>query len=213
MSKKTEKKNFVKQNFWGSSIDFDKLLVPNGYIYGTINGFNFIAEPKISRKYHKIHKVKVYKNNHVCGLPKKDVINAIISAIMQDSTLKLSEWDYATDWEKAVKADTTAREHTAQVRERQMIRSAHANRASAGHKPSKHTKAFRSNDNYFTAEYNKASVRIYGKSVDINGKVRRCTGKTAEFLDGAGCCAKSFNNADRRPLEPVFPLKSGKKAR
>lgn len=213
MSKKTENKNFVKQNLWGSSIDFGKLIVPNGHIYGTINGFDFIAEPKICREYHKIHKVKVFKNNRVCGLPKKDVVNAIVSAIMQNNTLKLSEWDYAADWEKAVKADTIAREHAAQVRDRQMIQSAHANRASAGHKPSKHTKAFRPNDNFFTAEYNDASVRIYGKSIDINGRVRKCTGKTAEFLDGAGCCAKSFDNADRRPLEPVFPLKSGKKAR
>ena len=213
MSKSKEKKNFVKQNLWGSSIDFGKLLVPNGYIYGTINGFDFIAEPKISRKYHKIHKVNVFKNNHVCGLPKKDVVDAIVNTIIQNSTLKLSEWDYTADWEKAVKTDIIAREHTAQMRDRQMIKSAQANRASAVHKPNKHTKAFRHNDNYFTAEYNDASVRIYGKSVDINGRVRKCTGKTAEFLDGAGCCAKSFDNADRRPLEPVFPLKSGKKAR
>lgn len=208
----SKKKNLVFQNLSGYSLGWNFTLVPNGCVYGTINGFDFIAEPRMCCEYRKIP-VQVYQNGYVVRHPEKRVIGSIVSAIMQNSTLKLSKWDYAVDWEKAVKADTIAREHTEQVRECKMIRSAHANRTSAGHRPSKHTKAFRSNDNFFTAEYNDASIRIYGKSVDINGRVHKCTGKTAEFLDGAGCCAKSFDNADRRPLEPVFPLKSGKKAR
>lgn len=143
MSKKKVKKNFVKQNLLGSSIDFGKLLVPNGYIYGTINGFDFIAEPKISRKYRKIHKVKVCKNNRVYGLSKNSIIvDAIVNAIMQDSTLKLSEWDYASDWEKAVKANADARERREQAAEQRAIQSAHINWASAERKPSKHPRRF-----------------------------------------------------------------------
>ncbi len=142
MNKEKKKKNFIRQNLSGYSLGWNFILVPNGYIYGTVNGVDFIAEPKICRKYHKIHKVKVYKNNHVCGCPKREVLDSIISAIMQDSTLKLSEWDYAVDWEKAVKANAIKRERQEQEAEQRAIQSAHINWASAERKPSKHPRKF-----------------------------------------------------------------------
>lgn len=199
----------IQQNNSGYPISWKSFIVPANYVYGAINGFDFVAVPIADRKFYKVPIVEVCKKTHKISKAKKDypvISSAIINAILDCQTVKLLAWDYMADFKKAIKADAEVRDHKA-------IASAHANRVSAGHKPSKHTKAFRHNDNYFTAEYNDASVRMYGQSVDINGRVRRCTGKTAEFLDGAGCCAKSFDNADRRPLEPVFPLKSGKKAR
>ena len=46
------------------------MLVQNGYVYGTINGFDFIAEPKISREYRKIP-VQVYQNGTIINRPEK----------------------------------------------------------------------------------------------------------------------------------------------
>ena len=141
MSKKEKSKFFVKQNLSGYSLGWKLLLVPNGYIFGAFNGFDFIAEPKVSHKYGKIP-VQVYQNNRVVKHPEKNVIDAIISAIMQDSTLKLSEWDYAADWEKAVKANAIKREQQEQAVEQQAIQSARINWASAERKPSKHPRRF-----------------------------------------------------------------------
>lgn len=141
MSKKDKSKAFAKQNLSGYSLGWKLLVVPDGYVYGAFNGFDFIAEPKISRKYRKIP-VQVYQNNRVVKHPEKRVIDAIVNAIMQDSTLKLSEWDYEADWEKAVKANEDARERREQAAEQQAIQSAHINWTSAERKPSKHPRRF-----------------------------------------------------------------------
>ncbi len=141
MSKKNKSKIFVSQNLSGYSIGRKFLLVPNGYVYGTYNGFDFIAEPKISRKYGKIP-VRVYQNGRIVRHPEKRVVDAIISTIMQNNTLKLSEGDYAADWEKAVKANAIKREQQEQVAEQQAIQSARINWGSAERKPSKHPRKF-----------------------------------------------------------------------
>ena len=68
----------------------------------------------------------------------------------------------------------------------------------------------RAKPNFYTAEYNDLSKRIYGESIDMNGTVRCCRNRTAEYMDGSGL---GKFRGDMRPLEPVFPLKSGKKTR
>ena len=73
---------------------------------------------------------------------KKRVVGSIISAIMQENTLELSEWDYEADWEKAVKANADARERREQEAEQRSIQSARINWTSAERKPSKHPRKF-----------------------------------------------------------------------
>lgn len=61
-----------------------------------------------------------------------------------------------------------------------------------------------------TSEYKNRSVAIYGRTVDINGKKYDIgTSKMATYMDGTGM-GPNFDNSDRRPLEPQFPVKSGK---
>lgn len=79
--------------------------------------------------------------------------------------------------------------------------------SSFGHKPKKHTKAFRGRDNFFTAEYNDTSKAIYGETVEMNGKSQKVYGKIAEYMDGSGL---GTVRGDMRPLEPVMPIPSGK---
>ena len=86
--------------------------------------------------------------------------------------------------------------------------SASANRKSK--KAAKHTKAFRTRNDSFTAEYNNASSLIYGKTIEMNRRPKKVYGKIAEYMDGSGA---GKIRGDMRTLEPVFPVPSGRKAR
>lgn len=77
--------------------------------------------------------------------------------------------------------------------------SASANRKSK--KAAKHTKAFRTRNDSFTAEYNNASSLIYGKTIEMNRRPQKVYGKIAEYMDGSGA---GKIRGDMRPLEPVF---------
>lgn len=59
-------------------------------------------------------------------------------------------------------------------------------------------------------EYKTLSVKIYGETVDVNDKkydIR--TTRMSTYMDGTGM-GPNFDNSDRRPMEPQFPVKSGK---
>ena len=61
-----------------------------------------------------------------------------------------------------------------------------------------------------TSEYKNRSAAIYGQTIDIDGKKYDIgTSKMATYMDGTGM-GPNFDNSDRRPLEPQFPIKSGK---
>lgn len=52
-------------------------------------------------------------------------------------------------------------------------------------------------------EYQIASQEIYGGQIDVNGRIRFMDNKMAQYMDG--------NTIEGyRPLEPTFPVKSGK---
>lgn len=60
------------------------------------------------------------------------------------------------------------------------------------------------------SEYKCHSVAIYGREIDINGKRYDIgSSRMATYMDGTGM-GPNFDNSDRRPLEPQFPVKSGK---
>ena len=86
--------------------------------------------------------------------------------------------------------------------------SASANRKSK--KAAKHTKAFRTRNDSFPEEYNNASSLIYGETIEMNRRPQKVYGKIAEYMDGSGA---GKIRGDMRPLEPVFPVPSGRKAR
>lgn len=53
-----------------------------------------------------------------------------------------------------------------------------------------------------TRDYDAHSKRIYGKSIDMNGKKVRVSGRIGEYLDGK-------TPVGYRPLNPTFPVKAG----
>lgn len=60
-------------------------------------------------------------------------------------------------------------------------------------------------------EYVSLSRELYGNSIDMNGK--RCSirkSSVLNYMDGTGM-GSNFDNSDRRPMMPQFPVKSGKR--
>ena len=53
-------------------------------------------------------------------------------------------------------------------------------------------------------EYQIASQEIYGGQIDVNGRIRFMDNKMAQYMDGN-------TTEGYRPLEPQFPVKSGKR--
>ena len=135
----------IHQNNTGYPMGWKSFIVPANYVYGTIDGFDFVAVPIADRKYRKVPIVEVCRKMRKISKAKKDypaISSAIIDAILDCQTVKLLSWDYMADFKKAVKADAVAKEHTAEVRNHKMIVSAHANRESAERKTNKHIKKF-----------------------------------------------------------------------
>lgn len=64
-----------------------------------------------------------------------------------------------------------------------------------------------------SSEYVTVSSWIYGREVLMNNHSFRMDERMSYYMDGTGCCARVFDNRDMRPLNDVFPVKSGKKAR
>ena len=64
-----------------------------------------------------------------------------------------------------------------------------------------------------SSEYVTVSGWIYGREVLMNNHSFRMDERMSYYMDGTGCCARDFDNRDMRPLNDVFPVKSGKKAR
>lgn len=66
------------------------------------------------------------------------------------------------------------------------------------------------NTRTITREYISVSSRIYGNSVDMNGKAMYMNSMLSDYMDGTGMCKEGFNNMDKRPMMPQFPEKSYK---
>lgn len=64
-----------------------------------------------------------------------------------------------------------------------------------------------------SSEYVTVSSWIYGREVLMNNHSFRMDERMSYYMDGTGCCARDFDNRDMRPLNDVFPVKSGKKVR
>lgn len=60
-------------------------------------------------------------------------------------------------------------------------------------------------------EYKALSVAIYGETIEVNNKKYEVgTTRMSTYMDGTGM-GRNFDNRDRRPMEPQFPVKSGKR--
>jgi hypothetical protein len=195
---------------------FRGVSVPANSIYGTIKAENynfvFVSMPKMD-SFDKMPFVfyqngRIVKNIYSAML--EYAISQSVKSLANDGKITLTHWNHKAEQRAEMRIVERKNKRKSERKEWQEIRSAQKNRDSAGHKPSKHTKAMRAKPNFYTAEYNDLSKRIYGESIDMNGTVRRCRNRTAEYMDGSGL---GKFRGDMRPLNPQMPLKSGRKAR
>ena len=147
---------------------FRGVSVPANSIYGTIKAENynfvFVSMPKMD-SFDKMPFV-FYQNGRIV----KNIYSAMLDSAISQSVKSLANngkitlvyWNHKAEQRAEMRIVERENKRKSERKERQEIRSAQKNRDSAGHKPSKHTKAMRAKPNFYTAEYNDLSKRIYG---------------------------------------------------
>ena len=189
---------FLCKNHADRQIKFDGHSVPSGAYYGqTAEGLRFIAVVRVNQ-------IGMVWRSGKGLVPWEKSYNQTVVDFIRSEPIGVNP--ETVHFDMAVKSECKkAGRYAARFAG---TGSASANRKSK--KAAKHTKAFRTRNDSFTAEYNNASSLIYGKTIEMNRRPQKVYGKIAEYMDGSGA---GKIRGDMRPLEPVFPVPSGRKAR
>ncbi len=192
-----DKNGIVIQCVNRKGMTYNGCKVPYMGLYGTLNGKEFVAEPRLNletkemRLKHRDLKTKARWDD----IPDKKIVSHIVLAA-KAGCIQLYKWDTkmvspdqdkarkeAAFWYKAAANPDTIRRFKVKVKYQNSPMMAH--------------------------EYGTRSLVLYGESIDMNGKIKKI-GQVQNYMDGTGM-GSSFDNRDRRPLNPVFPVKSGKR--
>lgn len=171
--------------------------VPYMGLYGTLNGKEFVAEPRLNvktgemRLKHRDLKTKARWDD----IPDKKIVTLIVLAA-KAGCVQLYKWDTKMVSPDQNKAKKEAAFWCKEAANPDTIRRFKV-------------KVKYQNSPMTTHEYGTRSHVLYGESVDMNGKVKKIE-QVQNYMDGTGM-SSSFDNRDRRPLNPVFPVKSGKR--
>lgn len=171
--------------------------VPYMGLYGTLNGKEFVAEPRLNvktgemRLKHRDLKTKVRWDD----IPDKKIVTLIVLAA-KAGCVQLYKWDTKMVSPDQNKAKKEAAFWCKEAANPDTIRRFKV-------------KVKYQNSPMTTHEYGTRSHVLYGESIDMNGKVKKIE-QVQNYMDGTGM-SSSFDNRDRRPLNPVFPVKSGKR--
>ena len=171
--------------------------VPYMGLYGTLNGKEFVAEPRLNvktgemRLKHRDMKTKARWDD----IPDKKIVTLIVLAA-KAGCVKLYKWDTKMVSPDQNKAKKEAAFWCKEAANPDTIRRFKV-------------KVKYQNSPMTTHEYGTRSHVLYGESIDMNGKVKKIE-QVQNYMDGTGM-SSSFDNRDRRPLNPVFPVKSGKR--
>ena len=171
--------------------------VPYMGLYGTLNGKEFVAEPRLNvktgemRLKHRDLKTKARWDD----IPDKKIVTLIVLAA-KAGCVQLYKWDTKMVSPDQNKAKKEAAYWCKEAANPDTIRRFKV-------------KVKYQNSPMTTHEYGTRSHVLYGESIDMNGKVKKIE-QVQNYMDGTGM-SSSFDNRDRRPLNPVFPVKSGKR--
>lgn len=171
--------------------------VPYMGLYGTLNGKEFVAEPRLNvktgemRLKHRDLKTKARWDD----IPDKKIVTLIVLAA-KAGCVQLYKWDTKMVSPDQNKAKKEAAFWCKEAANPDTIRRFKV-------------KLKYQNSPMTTHEYGTRSHVLYGESIDMNGKVKKIE-QVQNYMDGTGM-SSSFDNRDRRPLNPVFPVKSGKR--
>mgnify|MGYP000739525063 FL=1 len=171
--------------------------VPYMGLYGTLNGKEFVAEPRLNvktgemRLKHRDLKTKARWDD----IPDKKIVTLIVLAA-KAGCVQLYKWDTKMVSPDQNKAKKEAAFWCKEAANPDTIRRFKV-------------KVKYQNSPMTTHEYGTRSHILYGESIDMNGKIKKIE-QVQNYMDGTGM-SSSFDNRDRRPLNPVFPVKSGKR--
>ena len=213
----------VRQNTSGHSIIYNGTEVKELDLYGTFNGVVFVSRPFIAMKTGFMPMFIKTSMEWVSIHPCKIV--SFIKEAYHARSVSLYDWNA---YQQSKKEKRLVMEKAKQQQsETAFLRASQANAEGSlrYHKSKKRlddryneagkpTQKKRSQCVVFgSSEYITVSGWIYGKEVLMNNHSFRMDERMSYYMDGTGCCARDFDNRDMRPLNDVFPVKSGKKAR
>jgi hypothetical protein len=213
----------VRQNTSGHSIIYNGTEVKELDLYGTFNGVVFVSRPFIAMKTGFMPMFIKTSMGWVSIHPCKIV--SFIKEAYHARSVSLYDWNA---YQQSKKEKRLVMEKAKQQQsETAFLRASQANAEGSlrYHKSKKRlddryneagkpTQKKRSQCVVFgSSEYITVSGWIYGKEVLMNNHSFRMDERMSYYMDGTGCCARDFDNRDMRPLNDVFPVKSGKKAR
>lgn len=213
----------VRQNTSGHSIIYNGTEVKELDLYGTFNGVVFVSRPFIAMKTGFMPMFIKTSMGWVSIHPCKIV--SFIKEAYHARSVSLYDWNA---YQQSKKEKRLVMEKAKQQQsETAFLRASQANAEGSlrYHKSKKRlddryneagkpTQKKRSQCVVFgSSEYITVFGWIYGKEVLMNNHSFRMDERMSYYMDGTGCCARDFDNRDMRPLNDVFPVKSGKKAR
>ena len=213
----------VRQNTSGHSIIYNNTEVKPLDLYGTFDGVVFVSSPFLAMKTGFMPMMVRTSMGWTSVHPYK-IVDFIKSAWKQQS-VTLYDWETHQQNKKALRTENEKRFQ--QRCESAIIRESAINsEGSLRYRKSKKRLDDRYNEVgkpvqkkrsprvvFGSSEYVIASGWIYGRTISMNNHNFTMNEKVSYYMDGTGCCARDFNNSDMRPLNDVFPVKSGKKAR
>lgn len=193
-----DKNGIVIQCVNRKGMTYNGCKVPYMGLYGTLNGKEFVAEPRLNvktgemRLKHRDMKTKSRWDD----IPDRAIVCHVIEAA-KVGCIKLYKWETkmvnpnqdemkkeASIWHKEASNPDCIRRKKYKMKYRQSSMSGYG--------------------------YSELSCALYGESIEMNGKQKKLNRSMQTYMDGTGM-SPSFDNRDRRPLNPVFPIKSGKR--
>lgn len=194
------KPTFKTGNAWviqaKESITFCGNTVNPGELYGSFDGVHFITEARATAR--GVYPSMVILNNgskwvRIC--PTK-ISAFLLEAICQHRIQVLK-----------IKSKSEKQADSAKRRENAMYNRAFSDNCNSCIRRFKGKGIGRSAGNspiVLSKEYQIASQEIYGGQIDVNGRIRFMDNKMAQYMDGN-------TTEGYRPLNPQFPVKSGKR--
>lgn len=213
----------VRQNTSGHSIIYNGIEVKELDLYGTFDGVVFVSRPFIAMKTGFMPMSVRTSMGWVSVHPYKIV--DFIKEAYKVKSVSLYDWNA---YQQSKKEKRLAMEKAKQQQsETAFLRASQANaEGSLRYHKSKKRLDDRYNEVgkpvqkkhsqrvvFGSSEYVTVSGWIYGREVLMNNHSFRMDERMSYYMDGTGYCARDFDNRDMRPLNDVFPVKSGKKAR
>jgi hypothetical protein len=193
-----DKNGIVIQCVNRKGMTYNGCKVPYMGLYGTFGHYEFVAEPRFNpqtkemRLKHRDMKTKTRWDD----MPSKEIVSHIIDAA-RVKCVKLYKWETkmvnpdrdemkkdSEIWHKEASNPDCIRRKKFKMKYRQSSMSGH--------------------------RYSELSCTLYGESIEMDGKQKKLNRSMQTYMDGTGMSSR-FDNSDRRPLEPQFPVKSGKR--